>query len=106
MIWRKGRRVVSSYLDVDITKDQCHIFNPNNLDCITCYIMEDDVSDSYLKRLPQVRPNFTYGSISSYCSILNSPKRLEQITQSNKLTSVMCDLDSDRMREQEKDNKR
>ena len=32
--WRKFRRVVNSYLDVDITKYQCHILNPTPLDCI------------------------------------------------------------------------
>ena len=30
--WREGRRVVSSYIDVDNIKDQCHILNPIILD--------------------------------------------------------------------------
>ena len=59
--------------------------------------MEDDVGDRALKRLPQIRLKFIYGSISSYCYIFNSPKRLEQIRKANKLASVLCDLESDRM---------
>ena len=37
--WREGRSVISSYLDVDTTKDQCRLLNPTTLDCITGYIM-------------------------------------------------------------------
>ena len=48
-----------------------------------------------LKRPPQRRLNFIDGCISSYCSILNLPERLEQIRQANKLASVLCDLESD-----------
>ena len=29
--WRKGRRVVSSYLDVDTTKDKCRLLNTTPL---------------------------------------------------------------------------
>ena len=50
--WREGIRVVSYYLDVDTTKDQCRILNPTPLDCITGYIMEDTVGEKALKRLP------------------------------------------------------
>ena len=77
--WRKGRSVISSYLYVDTTKYQCRILNPKTLDYIAGYILEDTVGERDLKRLPQRRLNFIDGSISSYCSILNSPKRLEQI---------------------------
>ena len=50
--WREGRRVVSSYLDVDTTKDQCRILNPTHLDFIKGYIIDDTVGDRDLKRLP------------------------------------------------------
>ena len=73
--WRKGRRVVSSYLDVEITKYQCCLLNTKYLDCITGYIMDDDVSEGALKRLPQRRLNFIDGYILSCCSILNSPEQ-------------------------------
>ena len=63
--------------------------------------MEDAVSDRALKRMPQRRLNFIDGYISSYCFILNSPKLLEEIRQANKLTSLFCDLESDRMRGKE-----
>ena len=80
--WRKGISVISSYLDVDTTKDKFRLLNPTPLECITVYIMEDAVGEGALKRLPQRRLNFINGSISSYCSILNSPERLEKIRQS------------------------
>ena len=50
--WRKGRIVISSYLDVETTKDQCRLLNPTPLDCITGYIMEYYVGERALKRLP------------------------------------------------------
>ena len=96
--WRKGRSFISSYLDVETTKDKCRLLNPTPLDCISGYIMEDSVVGRALKRLPQRRMNFIDGSISSYVSILNSPERLEQIRQANKLAYVLCDLGYDLIR--------
>ena len=60
--------------------------------------MEDAVGERALRRLPQRRLNFVDGCISSYCSILKSPEQLELIRQANKLASVMCDLEYDRIR--------
>ena len=74
--WREGILVVSYYLDVETTKDQCRLLNPKHLECISGYIMEDAVGDRSLKRLPQRNLNLIDGSISSYCYILNSSKRL------------------------------
>ena len=68
--------------------------------------MEYSVGERALKRLPQIRLNFIDGSISSYCSILNSPERLEQISQANKLASVLCDLEYDQIRDKEEKKKR
>ena len=103
--WRKEGIVVSYYLDVDTTKDQCRLLNTTPLDCITGYIMEDSVGERALNRLRQRRLNFIYGYISSYCSIINSTKRLEHIRQANKFASILCDLESDRMREKEEKKK-
>ena len=50
--WREGRRFVSSYLDVETTKDQCRLLNPTPLDCITGYMTDDAVYERALKRLP------------------------------------------------------
>ena len=52
--------------------------------------MEDDIGDRSLKVLSQRRLDIIDGSISSYCSILNSNKGLHMIKQANKLTSVVC----------------
>ena len=68
--------------------------------------MDDDFGERALKRLPQRRLKFIDGSISSYCSILNSPERLEQIRQANKLASFLCDFESYRMRKNEEIKKR
>ena len=59
-----------------------------------------------MKRLPHRRLNFIDGCISGYGSILNSPELLELIRQANKLASVMCDLESDRIRDKEERNKK
>ena len=104
--WRKGRSVISSYLDVETTKYQCRLLNPTPLDCIAGYIMEDAVGERALKRLPQRRLKFIDGSISSYCYILNSHELIEQIRQAKKLASILCDLESDRMRETEETRSR
>ena len=63
--WRTGRSFISSYLDVDINKDQCRLLNPTPLDCIAGYIIEDAVGEMALKRPPHRRLNFIDGSISS-----------------------------------------
>ena len=75
--WGEGRRVSSSSIDVDTTKDQCHLLNPTPLDCITGYIMEDAISDTDLNSMPDIRLKFIDGCISSYCSVINSPERPE-----------------------------
>ena len=81
--WRNGRRAASSYLGVDISNDQYRLVNPTPLECIAGYIMGGAIGDRDLKSLPQQRLNIIDGSISSYCSILNSPKRLHIINQEN-----------------------
>ena len=97
--WRERIRIVSSYRDVDITKYQCRLFNTTPLEYITGYIMEDDVGDRALKSMSHRSLNFIDGYISSYCSIINLPERIEHIRKANKLTSVLCDLGSYCMRE-------
>ena len=97
--WRDRRRVVGSYLDVDTTKDQFCLLNPTPLGCIAGYITENAVGNRALKRLTQISLNLIDGSISCYCSIINPPIFLEQIRKTNKLAYVLCDLESDRMRE-------
>ena len=59
--------------------------------------MEDAIGDRNLNRLPQQRLNLIDGCISSYCSILNSPERLDLIKKANKLVSVLSDIESDRL---------
>ena len=99
--WRKGRSVISSYLDVETTKDQFRLLNPTHLDCIASYIVCCAFGERALKRLHQIRLNFIDGSIYSHCSIINSPEQLELIRQANKLASVLCDLESDQIMEKE-----
>ena len=68
--------------------------------------MEYAVSDMDLKRLPQVSLNFIDCSISSYCYILNSPRRFEHKSKAKKLASAMCDLKYDHMKEKDEKKKR
>eukprot|EP00957_Ditylum_brightwellii_P129203 9854521-Ditylum_brightwellii.AAC.1 len=39
--WSSGKREVSMHLDVAVSPDQRRLSNPNTLDTITSYIMED-----------------------------------------------------------------
>ena len=103
--WRNWRRAISSYLDVDISNDQYRLFNPTPLVFVEGYIMEYAIGGRFLKRLPQLSLNIIDGSISSYFSILNSPKRLHMIKQANKLASVLCDIEYDRLGAKEDRNK-
>ena len=64
--WRSGIIFSSSYFDVDSRKDQYCLINQTPLECITGYIIKDDVGDRDLKKLPQKRLNFIDGSIQIY----------------------------------------
>ena len=75
--WREGRRVVSYYLDVNITKYQFRLLNLTPLECIKGYTMEDDVGARAMKRLPQRRLNRIDDYISIYCYIINSIRSSE-----------------------------
>ena len=57
--------------------------------------MEDYVGDRDRNSLPQRRLNLIDGSISNYCSILNSPEWLDLIKQLDKLEYVIGDIDTD-----------
>ena len=72
----EGVLVVIYYLDVETTKYQYFLLNPTPLECIAGYRMESAVVGRALNRLPRRRLNFIDYSISSYCYILNSLKRL------------------------------
>ena len=91
--WGNGRISVSSYLDVDIRNDQDHLVNLTPLDCISGFIIEYSIGDRALNKLPQQRLNLIDVYISSYCSILNSPKRIGMINQANELAYVLCDIE-------------
>ena len=68
--------------------------------------MEDYIGDSYLKSLFHRRLNIIYGSIFSYCSIFNFPGRPHMIKRSNKVMSVLCDIEYDRLGAKEDINNR
>ena len=90
--WREGEIVVSSYLDIETTKYEFRFLIPTPLACTIGYTVEGSIGYRDFKRLPQRRLNFIDGYISSYCSILNSFKRIGQISQANRLVSIICDL--------------
>ena len=59
-----SRRIyASSYLGVNTRKDQNRLVNPTFLDSTTGYIVEYDVGAKSLKNMPQLRLNFTNGSV-------------------------------------------
>ena len=59
--------------------------------------MENAIGDRALNSLHQKSLKLIDGYISSYCYILNSPKRLCMIKQANELASVICDIESGRL---------
>ena len=97
--WRNGRRDVSSYLDVEISKNQYRLVNSTTLECISGYITKGAIGERAFKILTKQRPKIIYGYISSYCYIINYPKRLHMIKQANNLASVLCDIEYDRLGE-------
>ena len=99
LVWRNGRRYISSYLDVDTIKYQYRLINPTPLDCIKGYTMEDAVGNRDLKRLTHISLNLIDVSISSYFSFLYSPERLDLINQAKKFASVLDDIESYRLGE-------
>ena len=80
-------------------KYQYRLINTTHLDYISGHIIEDAVGDRVLKNLTQKRINRIDGSILSYCSINNSLRWPHIIKKSNKLVSVLCDIYSDRLGE-------
>ena len=60
--------------------------------------MEGAVGNRYLNMMPQRILNLIDGSISSYCSVLNSTECLDMIKQANKLVSVIGDIYYDCLR--------
>ena len=64
-MWRNWVISIFSYLDVDTRKDKYSLSNPTYLECITGYIMEDDVGDSAFKSLSHIRLDLIDGYISS-----------------------------------------
>ena len=92
LVWRIYRRAISSYLDVDTSKNQYRLLNPTPLDCISGYVLQDVVGDRYVKGLPHRSLNLINVSISNYFYNLNSPERLDLINKSNNFASVLGDI--------------
>ena len=59
--WRNGRRATSSYIDVEISNNQCRLVNTTPFYCITVYIMEYAIDDKAFDRLPQKSINIIDG---------------------------------------------
>ena len=56
--------------------------------------------------MPQQNLNLIYGSISSYCSIINSHGWIHMINQEKQLSFVLFDIQSGRLGEREDGNNR
>ena len=82
--YRRRRITISYFLGVVTINVQYCMLNPNLLDFITGCIMKDDFGNGYFKKLSQKRMNLVDVSISSYFSILNSPKQFDVIKKINK----------------------
>ena len=61
--WSSRRRVVSSYIDIEIRKYQYRLLNINTLDFIAGCIMEDSDVDGDFNNLSHRRMDLMYGCI-------------------------------------------
>ena len=94
--YKEEKQKVNDYLSCDYSSDQQTLLNPSVLDTVIGYIMHDSQGEGAKKRLPQRRLNFIDGMVSSHCSVLNSPHRLDLIRQANEVSAVMADLEAER----------
>ena len=93
----KGRDVMpSDFLDCAISVDNKNILNPGPLDTILGHILEDSKGWGAKARLPKRRLNMIDGNISSYCTVLNGPDRLNLVREANLLAGVLGDIDRER----------
>ena len=102
----KGKRRVSSFLDIICTEEQERLLNPSVLDTIAGFIMEDTKGEGAKRRLPARRLNMIDGCISSWCSILNSTDRLELIKQANELSAVLGEIETDKAQDKDRRKKK
>ena len=75
--WRRNIRAIIYYIDVETRKYQERLINPTSLYFITGQITEYTAGHKSSKNVTHQRLNLIYGSFSSYCSILNSPKWID-----------------------------
>ena len=75
----RGKISVSSYIGIDTRKYQYHLLNPTRLEFIAGYIMEEDIVDGGLNNITKQKMNLIDDYITSYCSVLNSPKFIGMI---------------------------
>ena len=68
--------------------------------------MEDSDGDKAVNNIPQRSLNLIYGSISSYFSVMNFPKLLDMIKQTNNLVYVLVNIKSGRLGAKDERNKR
>ena len=92
---RRSKRIAVQYpLDVDTRKYQECMLNPVPLNCTTGSIIDNDVGDRYLKKIPHKGMKLIDGYISIYLFIINSPKWIDMINQANELAVVLGDIKS------------
>ena len=99
--WKDGKREVSRHLDVHVPQEQHRLFNPQVVDTITGFIMQDAKGEVARLRLPARLLNVIDGNISSWCSVLNSRERLNPVTKTNRLAMVLGDIEKDKQEDKE-----
>jgi len=100
------QRRVSSYLDVEMTHEQCKLFNPSVLDTVLGYIMKDSQGDGARRRLPQQRLNIFCSNIQAYSCWLNSEKWMKNVSEAMQLSLVLADIQHDKLIEKEQRDKK
>ena len=86
----KSFLVPSPFLDVEVTDNQRFLFQPTSADVLLGNILEDLIGQNAKKKIPKRRINFLSGNISSYSQSLNNPAALDQIVDTNNLSSCLA----------------
>jgi hypothetical protein len=104
---KEGEHLVpSSYLHLELKKQQRKYLNPTPSDVIVGNIMEDAIGDNAKKKIAKRRINFLNGNVESYSRSLNNPKQLEYIKDANNLSACLAAIEEGKLLEKEDAKKR
>jgi hypothetical protein len=105
-----GPLVPSSYLGIDVSDDQNTFLNPSIRDVLFSTMESDAYGEKAQKKRARRRQDFIDGNAKSYARWLNSPERMEALSDYNQMMASMAlvrkDNDDKRREAQERKAKK